>query len=115
MKKYIITNKEWEDIKTNVLNLQKANQRLLGVIEGIEKAFSLHGINISVKKEELIKFKKQVEFNYERFEMLSGIEHDSCYDKKGIYRYVFTSNEFVDGNDLEFFIKEKTNNETTKI
>ena len=44
MKKYTITDKEWESVLNKVQTLEKENQRLTGVIEGMNKAFSLYGV-----------------------------------------------------------------------
>lgn len=44
MKKYTITDKEWESVLNKVQNLEKENQRLTGVIEGMNKAFSLYDV-----------------------------------------------------------------------
>tara|TARA_R110002012_G_scaffold64952_2_gene170520 strand:- start:470 stop:763 length:294 start_codon:yes stop_codon:yes gene_type:complete len=56
MKKYTITDKEWESVLNKVQTLEKENQRLTGVIEGMEKAFSLYGVMYSVKTTELLKW-----------------------------------------------------------
>lgn len=45
MKKYTITDKEWESVLNKVQTLEKENQRLTGVIEGMNKAFSLCGVS----------------------------------------------------------------------
>ena len=45
MKKYTITDKEWESVLNKVQTLEKENQRLTGVIEGMERAFSLYGVS----------------------------------------------------------------------
>ncbi len=45
MKKYTITDKEWESVLNKVQTLEKENQRLTGVIEGMNKAFSLYGVS----------------------------------------------------------------------
>lgn len=44
MKKYTITDKEWESVLNKVQTLEKENQRITGVIEGMNKAFSLYGV-----------------------------------------------------------------------
>jgi len=44
MKKYTITDQEWESVLNKVQTLEKENQRLTGVIEGMNKAFSLYGV-----------------------------------------------------------------------
>ena len=46
MKKYTITDKEWESVLNKVQTLENENQKLTGVIKGMEKAFSL---NVVVK------------------------------------------------------------------
>ena len=57
MKKYAITDKEWESVLNKVQTLEKENQRLTGVIEGMEKAFSLYGV--SQQSEQLCQHKYQ--------------------------------------------------------
>ena len=54
MKKYTITDKEWESVLNKVQTLEKETQRLTGVIEGMNKAFSLYGV--SQQRELLIEF-----------------------------------------------------------
>ena len=56
MKKYTITDKEWESVLDKVQTLEKENQRLTGVIEGMEKAFSLYGVVKSLKDKETMPF-----------------------------------------------------------
>jgi len=51
MKKYTITDQEWESVLNKVQTLEKENQRLTGVIEGMEKAFSLYGVTNSLMDE----------------------------------------------------------------
>ena len=48
MKKYTFTDKEWENVLNKVQTLEKENQRLTGVIEGMEKAFSLYGVSVTL-------------------------------------------------------------------
>ena len=45
MKKYTITDKEWESVLNKVQTLENENQKLTGVIKGMEKAFSLTDVS----------------------------------------------------------------------
>ena len=64
MKKYNITDKEWESVLNKVQTLEKENQRLTGVIEGMEKAFSLYGVVKSLKDKEALTFEEWKKANY---------------------------------------------------
>jgi hypothetical protein len=52
MKKYTITDKEWEQVLDKVKTLEKDNDYLTGVIEGMEKAFSLQTVNQCLPSDE---------------------------------------------------------------
>lgn len=56
MKKYTITDQEWETVLNELQTLEKENQRLTGVIEGMEKAFSLNVV--SHRRELLIAYEQ---------------------------------------------------------
>jgi hypothetical protein len=45
MKKYTITDQEWENVIGKIRELENKNQKLTGVIKGMEKAFSLTDVS----------------------------------------------------------------------
>lgn len=101
MKKYTITDKEWESVLNKVQTLEKENQRLTGVMEGMNKAFSsqwdhFHRINkndMTNKERNLIKKKivkcltedfknNQAIFNKkEGWQVFNGTDLDMVMDK----------------------------------
>jgi hypothetical protein len=58
MKKYTITDKEWESVLNKVQTLEKENQRLTGVIEGMEKAINYTHCCTELKDKETISFEE---------------------------------------------------------
>tara|TARA_R110002153_G_scaffold239719_1_gene394168 strand:- start:12 stop:308 length:297 start_codon:yes stop_codon:yes gene_type:complete len=94
MKKYTITDQEWESVLNKVQTLEKENQRLTGVIEGMEKAFSLYGVVKSLKDKEALTFEEWKEQN--------KITISKCGNKLADNEgYVFEEWELIDKYNYE--------------
>ena len=62
MKKYTITDKEWESVLDKVQILEKENSHLKGVIDGLERALTLY--NVGLQSEQLHEKKCDIEIDY---------------------------------------------------
>ena len=89
MKKYTITDKEWEEVIVKVKELENESNKLKGYIEALEKKLTLYGVVSSFLKKEAINRNTPVDELYLRLDTDTE-EIDLHYDEdnEGQLRYM---------------------------
>jgi len=87
MDTYIINDREWERVLNELENLEKENEKLKGVIVGMEKALSLSCANNLLLAKRIISFTewKNIRFNYS----------DESYQDLGHPRVFYTQEQVL--------------------